>query len=120
LVSFLAIPVGAVTALSGGTGMLIFPAVTPDERAAQQQRERDELRQAQQAQAAKAREQAWQLTKQAAEVARTGDCQTVTQRDNEIRELDSEFHATVFMRDAAIKRCIDSAATAKPQAAPAR
>lgn len=53
------------------------------------------------------RQRAWSITKQAAEQARAGDCGAVSTYDQEVRDLDPEFHDTVFVRDAAIKRCLD-------------
>lgn len=52
------------------------------------------------------REHAWTLTKQAASAARSGDCEAVRGLDSSVRALDAEFHASVFMRDAAIARCV--------------
>lgn len=60
---------------------------------------------------ARLRERAVFLTKQAAAAARAGDCDTVSVRESEVRELDAEVHATVFARDIAIKRCLDAART---------
>jgi hypothetical protein len=52
------------------------------------------------------REAAWELTKQAAEAARAQDCTQVQAISPRVHELDSEFHGSVFMRDAAILRCM--------------
>jgi hypothetical protein len=52
------------------------------------------------------RDEAWEHTKVAAVAARTGDCDTVLVRNRIVRELDADFHALVFLRDAAIARCL--------------
>lgn len=49
---------------------------------------------------------AWELTKQAATAARDRDCTQVQAIDPRVRDLDLEFHLSVFMRDAAIQRCL--------------
>lgn len=52
------------------------------------------------------REEAWEYTKHAKAAARVGDCITVAAHARIVRELDAEFHTLVFMRDAAIVRCL--------------
>lgn len=52
------------------------------------------------------RDEAWDYTKAAALAARAGDCTTVLIHDRIVRELDADFHATVFLADVAIARCI--------------
>jgi hypothetical protein len=49
---------------------------------------------------------AWELTKQAADAARTEDCTQVQALAPRVRDLDTELHLAVFMRDAAIQRCL--------------
>jgi hypothetical protein len=49
---------------------------------------------------------AWELTKQAAGAAREEDCTQVQAIAPRVRELDLDFHASVFMRDVAIQRCL--------------
>ncbi|HEY5947453.1 MAG TPA: hypothetical protein VIV40_18245 [Kofleriaceae bacterium] len=49
---------------------------------------------------------AWELTKQAAGAARDQDCTQVQAIDPRVRDLDVEFHVSVFMRDVAIQRCL--------------
>jgi hypothetical protein len=50
--------------------------------------------------------EAWQLTKQAAIAARGGDCDTAASLGEVVRGLDADFYRTVFIRDAAINRCM--------------
>ena len=42
----------------------------------------------------------------AVDAARTGDCATVAKLDVEVREIDVNFHDTVFVRDVGIARCL--------------
>jgi hypothetical protein len=49
---------------------------------------------------------AWELTKQAEEAARSEDCTQVQAIAPRVRDLDSELHLTVFLRDIAIQRCL--------------
>lgn len=55
------------------------------------------------------RERVLDLMKEAQAAVRADDCATVKQREVSIRALDSEFHAAVFVRDVAIKSCLDNA-----------
>jgi hypothetical protein len=55
---------------------------------------------------ATARAAAWRITKHAAGAARAGNCDDVRASDRRVRELDAEFHATVFVRDVGIARCL--------------
>ncbi len=52
------------------------------------------------------RETAWRLTQRAADAARMQDCTQVQAIAPRVRELDGDFHLAVFMRDAAIARCL--------------
>jgi hypothetical protein len=52
------------------------------------------------------RERAWAITREAAAVARAGDCNQVIVLSSQVFELDAEFHSTVFARDVAIARCL--------------
>lgn len=58
----------------------------------------------------RARASAWAITQQAATSARTGDCQPSRDASAQVSQLDAEFHAQVFLRDAAIHRCLEPAA----------
>jgi hypothetical protein len=53
-----------------------------------------------------AREEAWSRMRGAAEAARRGDCASVRTASEDVRAIDSDFHATVFVRDVAIARCL--------------
>lgn len=52
------------------------------------------------------RRTAWELTKQAADAARSRDCTQVQAIAPRVRDLDHELHVVVFMRDVAIQRCL--------------
>ena len=57
------------------------------------------------------REHAWSgtsVTKDAAAAARAADCATVTKLEVQVREIDLDFHDTVFTRNIAIARCLAS------------
>jgi hypothetical protein len=71
------------------------------------QAERDRIKAERDRNKAAVRGQAWTITKQAAESARAGNCAVAVAKDGEVHDLDAEFHTTVFMRDAAIKKCLD-------------
>ncbi len=60
------------------------------------------------------RAEAWQITKQAQEAARAGDCPKVTELSAKVGGLDPEFYADVFMQDVAIQRCFTGASAATP------
>jgi len=67
----------------------------------------DEEPKAQSAQS-QADEAAWDLTKRAREAARTGDCARVKKIEPAVKDKDPSFHDVVFMRDAAIQRCLQA------------
>jgi hypothetical protein len=52
------------------------------------------------------RPEAWALTQQAQSAARAGDCERVVALSIQVQMLDADFLATVFLRDAAIGRCL--------------
>jgi len=52
------------------------------------------------------REHAWILTKQAAIAARADNCALVRETSAKVRAEDADFHATVFVNDVAIARCL--------------
>jgi predicted small secreted protein len=69
--------------------------------------------------AQKKRDQAWALTKQAQEAARTGDCAKVTALSAQVGALDAEFYADVFMKDEPIQRCfVPAESTPAPSGTP--
>lgn len=49
---------------------------------------------------------AWELTKVAQKSARHDDCERVKTVDPQVKDLDPDLHALVFMRDVAIQRCL--------------
>lgn len=53
----------------------------------------------------RARDDAWQLSKAAFLAARQGNCAKVEELSRTIRDLDSDMHRTVFLRDAAVRKC---------------
>jgi hypothetical protein len=52
------------------------------------------------------RPEAWAKTQEAQTAARTGDCDRVRALSVDVRGLDDSFYSTVFVRDAAIARCL--------------
>ena len=51
----------------------------------------------------------WALTQRAQAAARADRCDEVRELDPKVKALDEDFHAVVFMRDVAIKRCLEPA-----------
>jgi hypothetical protein len=72
------------------------------------------LREQEQADSQDRRQRAWERTQAAATAARAGDCALVHTIGIEVHGLDAEFHATVFVRDVAIKKCLDAAVPTQP------
>jgi hypothetical protein len=54
----------------------------------------------------KDREQAFRLTKTAADAARTGNCGAALASEGSVRDLDANVYDAWFVRDSAIKRCL--------------
>lgn len=52
------------------------------------------------------RSRAWALTQEAQSAARAGDCDRVGALSLQLQMLDADFLASVFLRDAAIARCL--------------
>ena len=52
-----------------------------------------------------------QLLRSARNAAGRGDCATVVEIDIQMRKIDADFHDTVFVRDAALARCLAPNAT---------
>ncbi len=53
-----------------------------------------------------ARKQAWALTQEAQAAARANDCGTVLAISGRVQTIDADFYDTVFVKDAAIRRCL--------------
>lgn len=53
-----------------------------------------------------ARKQSWALTQEAQAAARADDCGTVLALSGKVQTIDADFYDTVFVRDAAIRRCL--------------
>ena len=64
-----------------------------------------------------AHDAAWQMTKQAHTAAVAGDCASARALGEVVRGTDAEFHAVIFMRDAAIARCANAPAPGAPPGA---
>lgn len=54
------------------------------------------------------REAAWQLTKEAQQAAREGNCARVIEIDANVKVMDAELYASTFITDVAIQRCVGS------------
>lgn len=68
--------------------------------------------------AARRRAEARELTKRAIEFARDDRCKTVSLLHAKVRTLDSKVHATVFLADVGITRCLAPAPSVHPTPAP--
>ena len=86
------------------------PAKSPDEVRREQEMQRAE----------KTRERVLDLTTSARAAAHAGNCAAVQRRGATVLELDPTFHATVFVRDADIQRCLAQAGSAATTAGPKR
>jgi hypothetical protein len=54
----------------------------------------------------RADDEAWQMTKRAKDAARAGDCERVKKIAPTVQAKDASFYDVVFMRDAAIQKCL--------------
>jgi hypothetical protein len=104
-----------ITCLLGGL-VVLFVAAAFEESATQEKAKEikvaqnkpvdpDTAEQAATRAAQQKREQAWALTKQAQEAARTNDCAKVTELSAQVGTIDAEFYGEVFMKDIAIQHC---------------
>ena len=125
LVGALLVLSGLPLTFGGLAGMASLPKVATEGQAREQEQARsarEVVRRDEQARAARGLDEqrraakdrrrhtwAWDLTKTAAQSARDGNCDQVRSLEGEVRTLDPDLHATVFMRDVAIKRCLDAA-----------
>lgn len=111
------------------TGLLtLFVAAALDEVAAQEQASQPPKPRVRQTSASpeqiaalrvqKRRDEAWQVTKQAQQAAREGDCKKVTELSAKVGSIDAEFYGDVFMKDVAIQRCFVPAEPPPPTPAP--
>jgi len=114
------IPTALLALLYGTSAASGYSRVAQCNSSKQEHQRRDEyLKLTPQERAARQREaEARRLHLESASEASAGNCAVVRGRDMQVRELDAEYHATVFLRDLAIKRCLDAAAPA-PVTAPA-
>jgi hypothetical protein len=73
----------------------------------------DELSREREAQlAAQRRERALDLIKSARAAAYAHDCAAVKRREIQVRDLAPDLHTTLFLREVAIRRCLDAASGA--------
>lgn len=80
------------------------PPEPPEERAAREAAARQHATEM----FAQQREAAWQLTKEAQQAARDGNCARVLEIDPNVQAMDAELYASTFITDIAIQRCIGS------------
>ena len=102
----LAAPIVLFSALAFGASIYGFTRVAECNRAYALEREERAEAKADRKRRKQAWARAWVATQQAAAAARQGDCALVRNLEVFVRQLDEEFHNTVFKRDVAIARCV--------------
>jgi hypothetical protein len=95
----LVLEAGAIAGVSGLLGMLIHDKPEPEPLPAPEPPPDPSVL---------GRRRVMDLAKQAVAAGYANDCAAVKQRDAEIRAIDPEFHATVFVHYAKIKTCLDA------------
>jgi hypothetical protein len=108
------IPTALLAMLYGTSAASGYSTVAQCNSSKQEHQRRDEyLKLTPQERAARQREaETRRLHLEAVKEASAGNCAVVRGRDMQVRELNAEYHATVFLRDVAIKRCLDAPASA--------
>jgi hypothetical protein len=97
----------------GAIGLVTI--ASSEHKVASERRERDQQTAQHNRARAEKRDQAWRVTQDLAESARSNDCELVKLRAANVEELDADFYATVFLRDAAIARCMGTSGQPKPR-----
>jgi hypothetical protein len=110
----LAAPIVLFSAIAFGAAVYGFKMVKECNHAYALEREERVEAKAERKRRREAWGRAWVATQQAAAAARQGDCARVRNLEVFVRQLDEEFHHSVFKGDVAIARCI-----APPAEAPA-
>jgi hypothetical protein len=109
--------VGVPLAIGGLIGMGLYEKPAAELRRdnnAAIQAERDRAAAQTRQQRSAVHERLLKLTSEARALADAHECDLVKQREITVRGLNSDFHTTVFVRDAAIRRCLDAAVPAQP------